>query len=425
MKQLNILVVGAGIAGATAARLLTDAGHDVTVIDQAGHIAGNCYDYEHTLNGPEKKRVLVQKFGPHIFHTNSQKVFEFLSNFTEWEPYTHRVRANLGANCSIGMTINAKGLIRDLLDDFLDLGLPFDEAKNMLANLALELGSTDVSIKQLLAAKSVNAQLIGSVLWKKIYEPYTLYQWGTTDIDSSVFDRVRIRLDGDEDHTSYFKDKWQVMPSDGFTAMIQNILKGVDVHLGVGFKPHHIREFDRVFCTAPIDTVVSDAVTTWESGPAFGLPLPYRTMYAYIYECLAGGEALKFKTNATYNDASSYHSTPLPVLVNGQVKELKAPIRKTSFRKLSNEDVKKGEPDVYCFEYPMPWEEGLPRHYPIPTPEAKAMYEEYAHFASTLLPTVTFFGRLGSYQYLNMDQAVAQAMTVVKNFLEEEDNADF
>lgn len=410
MNKLNLLVVGAGIAGATAARALTDAGHQVTVIDKLPHIAGNCYDYNHRLTNTDKT-ILVQKYGPHIFHTNSQRVFEFLSRFTEWKHYTHHVCANLGANCSIGMTINGKALVEDLLENFLDLNLTKNKAKNILGNIALELGSTNVSIGQLLGASSVDAKLIGSVLWKKVYEPYTLYQWGTTDVDPSVFDRVRIQLDGFDENPSYFKDKWQVMPTNGFTSMVDEMLKGIEVNLNTNFTVASLNDYDHVFCTAPIDEALHSF--GFEEAPL----LPYRTMYAHIEESLRGHLASFFHANATYNNASSYYSGPRSVLVNGEMRKLKAPIRYTSFTKLGNESVRPDAPDVYCLEFPMPWEEGLPRHYPMPNPEARALYDRYDVIAKQTLPKVTFFGRLGSYQYLNIDQAVAQAMKVVETFL--------
>lgn len=194
----NILVVGAGLAGSVVARELADNGYSVTVIDKREHIGGNCFDFE--SNG-----VRVHKYGPHIFHTNNGKVVEWLSNFTEWIEYKHKVKAFYD-------------------NKFITLP-PNNETK----------------------------QILGDKLFDVVYAPYTKKMWGSLDVDKSVLDRIKVRDDLNE---YYFPDcQYQYLPSNGYTKMFESILNhpNIKVKLETNFDKHMESDYNKVFSSMPID----------------------------------------------------------------------------------------------------------------------------------------------------------------------------
>lgn len=214
---MNYLVVGAGFSGATAARLLADAGHGVTVIDKRSHIGGNAYD-RHDAHG-----VLVHEYGPHVFHTNSRRVFEFLSRFTAWRHYEHRVLAEVD-----GMLV------------------PFPINRQTLRMLGTELAGEP---REQRTSEDVAIASIGRVLTDKFIRGYTRKQWGRElhELDASVLARIPVRED-DEDR--YFTDAFQFIPTEGYTAMFRRMLdhKRICVRLGEEYSGGQ-----NVIYTGPID----------------------------------------------------------------------------------------------------------------------------------------------------------------------------
>ena len=197
-RKQNILVVGAGLSGSVIARELVGVGHQVTIIDQRSHIGGNCYD--ETLNG-----VRVHKYGPHLFHTNNLKVVEWLSQFTEWVEYKHKVKAYYK-------------------DTFLTLP-PNRQTQDILKDKLVDV----------------------------IYKPYTLKMWGTLDVHGDVINRVKIR---DDDNEYYFpNDQYQFLPKDGYTSVFNKILNhaNINFNLNTSFDKNMENNYNHIFNSMPID----------------------------------------------------------------------------------------------------------------------------------------------------------------------------
>lgn len=350
----DILIVGAGFAGATMARLLADAGKRVLVIEKRNHIGGNAYDYEN------EDGIRIHKYGPHIFHTNSDGVYSFLSRFTDWTPYTHRVLASVDGKL-VPFPVN--------LDTLEALGLehlkPPPEADAHPAN-----------------AEEQCLHRVGPELYELFFRGYTQKMWGKhpRELDASVTARIPIRWDSRDDR--YFTDKYQAMPKDGYTAMFERMLDhpGIEVRLetqaSASQHPKHAvaGDINALIWTGPIDEYF---------GHRFGR-LPYRSMRFDL--SLASTNACGAAT-INYPDAE----TPWT--------------RETQWALLAGSD---DAMTPVTTEYPC--DEGEP-YYPIPCPGARALYKRYEALADAE-PNVTLLGRLGRYQYLNMDQVVGQAMAV-------------
>src|SRR3954469_14323889 len=218
--RYDTLVVGAGYAGTIMAeRLATQAGHRVLVIDRRDHIAGNAYDYY------DEHGVLVHKYGPHIFHTNSEKVVEYLSNFTDWRPYEHRVLASVDGQL-VPMPIN-----RTTINMLYGLGLTTDD--EVTAFLAERAEPVDY----IRTSEDVVVAKVGRELYEKFFRGYTRKQWqrDPSELHSSVCARIPIRTNIDD---RYFTDSFQKMPVDGYTAMFERILDqpGIEVRLETGYE---------------------------------------------------------------------------------------------------------------------------------------------------------------------------------------------
>ncbi len=358
-RRHDVLVVGAGFAGAVMAeRLASQAGLRVLVVDRRPHVAGNAYD-EHDEHG-----VLVHRYGPHIFHTNAERVVEYLSRFTEWRPYEHRVLAQVGEQ-QLPMPIN-----RTTLNRLHGLELRTeDEVRAFLASKAEPRERIETSEDSVVAR-------FGRELYEVFFRGYTTKQWGMDprELGAQVCARIPVRFDEDD---RYFGDRFQQMPADGYTAMFERILDhpGIEVRLGV--ERSRVRErVDHLVWTGPIDEL---------HGFRFG-KLPYRS--------------LRFETR----------SQPTPDLgLEQAVAVVNFPsadvphTRVTEYRHLTGQ-LRHPWTTTHT-EFPT-WE-GDP-YYPVPRSENRELFRRYEALAD---PRVTLVGRLARYQYLNMDQVVAQALS--------------
>lgn len=354
----DYLIVGAGFAGSVCARQLADAGKRVLIIDKRDHIGGNAYDYVN------EHGVRIHKYGPHIFHTANDRIFAWLSRFTEWRPYEHRVLSSVEGKL-----------------------VPFPVNRTTLEMLGLtrEDCAPDESIEHPANAEEQCLKTVGRKLYELFFEGYTTKMWGRhpRELDASVTARIPIRWDSRDDR--YFTDKHQAMPKDGYTAMFErmldhpNITYATETEATRKVTEHH----EGVIWTAPIDEYY---------GHCFG-PLPYRSMRFEDHQ--------NFGWHWLENGAAT---------INWPDAE-KQQTRATSWEHIggSTELV----PNWMTFEFPT--EEGEP-YYPIPCPEAKALYKRYEALADEE-PNVTFLGRLGRYQYINMDQAVGQALVACERLL--------
>jgi UDP-galactopyranose mutase len=364
-RRYDALVVGAGFAGAIMAeRMAAVAGLRVLVIDRRPHVAGNAYD-ERDAAG-----ILIHRYGPHVFHTNSDEVFAYLSRFTEWRFYEHRVLAHV-ENQLLPIPIN-----RTTLNALYDVGLSSDaEAAAFLAELAEPCDTIETS-------EDVVVSMVGRRLYELFFQGYTRKQWGLdpSQLDRAVTARVPTRTNTDD---RYFTDKHQAMPLHGYTQMFEAMLThpNIDVLLG-----HEFAEVKRaiaydwlVFC-GPIDEYFD-----YVHGR-----LPYRS--------------LRFRHETRNTEWFQ------PVAVVNHPDTAVPYTRVTEYKHLTGQQA--GATSI-TYEYPSA--EGDP-YYPIPRPENHELFRRYQAMGDVQC-RVLFVGRLATYRYCNMDQVVGQAlMTFRRNF---------
>lgn len=358
--MFDYLIVGAGFAGSVIAeRLATVSKKKVLIIDKRSHIGGNTYDYY------DEAGILVHKYGPHIFHTNSKDVFEYLSQFTAWRPYEHCVLASVdGQQVPLPINLNT-------INTLYGLNLSAEEAEAFLQKRAVKVSPARTS-------EDVVMGRVGKELYEKFFKGYTRKQWDMdpSELDASVTARVPVRTNRDN---RYFTDTYQVMPQHGYTRMFEKMLghENIKIMLNTDYKevmkeiPHKA-----VIYTGPIDSYFDYC---------YG-KLPYRSI------------EFKFETH----DKETFQATGTINYPNEQ-----AYTRITEFKYLTGQTHHKTS-----VVYEFPKAEGDP-YYPIPTAENAAMYKKYELLAGTL-PSTYFTGRLGTYRYYNMDQVVAQSLTLFK-----------
>lgn len=354
----DVVVVGAGFAGSVIAeRMASQLGLQILVLDRRDHIGGNAYDE------PDASGILVHRYGPHIFHTNSADIFEYLSAFTDWRPYEHRVVANV-REMMVPIPIN-----RTTLNRLFQLDLPDDAAVEAFYRSRAELGGVART------SEDVVVQGVGRELYELFFRGYTRKQWGLdpSQLDASVTARVPARTNEDD---RYFTDRYQAMPAAGYTAMFERLLDhpGIEVRTGVDF--HDVADtldYGQLVYTGPVDAYF---------GYRYGR-LPYRSL-RFEFETV---EADRFQPTGTVN----YPDERVPFTRISEFKHLtgQAHPATTIVREFPTAD---GDP-----------------YYPIPRPDNRALYERYAALADAT-PGVEFVGRLGTYKYYNMDQVVAQAL---------------
>ena len=358
----DVLVVGAGFAGSVMAeRLASDAGLKVLVIDRRPHIAGNAFDRYNDAG------ILMHQYGPHIFHTNSTEIVDYLSRFTDWHPYEHRVLGSVDQKL-VPIPIN-----RTTLNMLYDAGLEIDaDAEAFLAQRAEPVDVVRTS-------EDVVVGAVGRDLYEKFFRGYTRKQWGLdpSELDKSVTARVPTRSNTDD---RYFTDRFQAMPKDGYTAMFRAMLDhpNITVQLGTDYCAMvKTVAFDHLVFTGPIDEYF---------GHRYG-PLPYRSL-RFVHKT---HDVAQFQPVATVN----YPGEDVPYTRITEYKHLTGQIaNRTSI----------------TYEYPS--SEGDP-YYPIPRDENQALFKRYEAL-SLDEPNVTFVGRLATYRYYNMDQVVGQALAAYR-----------
>ncbi|MBW3558503.1 MAG: UDP-galactopyranose mutase, partial [Proteobacteria bacterium] len=341
-KAYDYLIVGAGFAGSVLAeRLAADGGKKVLVIDRRPHIAGNAFDLK------DEAGVLMHQYGPHIFHTNSEDIFNYLGRFTEWRPYEHRVLASVRDKL-MPMPIN-----RTTLNILFDLNLQTDEEADAFLNSRAE------EVAKIVTSEDVVVSKVGRELYELFFQCYTRKQWGMdpSELDKSVTSRVPTRTNTDD---RYFTDSFQYMPLNGYTAMFENMLDhdNIDVQTGVDFRDVQSEvKHDKLVFTGPIDEYF---------GHRYG-KLPYRSL-KFQHETL---DQEWFQEVGTVN----YPAESFPYT------------RISEYKHLTGQSHPK---TTITYEYPSA--EGDP-YYPIPRPENQALFKRYEALALQT-PEVTFVGRL-------------------------------
>ena len=362
--MFDYLIVGAGFAGSVLAERLASQGNKkVLIIDKRDHIAGNAYDYYN------KDGILIHKYGPHIFHTNSKDVFEYLDQFTEWRPYEHRVLGSVDGQL-VPIPINLT-----TINKLYGLNLDSSQVEAFFASKAEPINRVKTS-------EDVVVSKVGRELYEKFFRGYTRKMWelDPSELDASVTARVPTRTNKDD---RYFTDTYQAMPLHGYTVMFQKMLShpNIKVMLNTDYKevidiiPHK-----KLIYTGPVDAYFDYC---------YG-KLPYRSL------------EFKFETV----DAEYFQSTGTINYPNEQ-----AFTRITDFKYLTGQ---KHPKTAIVYEFPKA--EGDP-YYPVPRPENAEIYKKYQQLADTMTNTY-FVGRLATYKYYNMDQVVAQALTMFKKIMQ-------
>ena len=356
--MFDYLIVGAGFAGTVLAeRLARGSGRKVLVVDKRPHIGGNAYDHY------DDAGILVHKYGPHIFHTNSREVFDYLSRFTEWRPYEHRVLASVDGQ-QLPMPINL-----DTVNKLYGLSLTAMQVEQFFASMA-------APVEVIKTSEDVIISKIGRDLYEKFFKNYTRKQWGLdpSELDASVTSRVPIRNNRDD---RYFNDTYQAMPLHGYTRMFERMLDHPNIKVMTNTCYREIRDFvpfREMIYTGPIDEFFDHCHGK----------LPYRS--------------LQFKHET--HDHARHQAAPVINYPNEH-----AYTRITEFKQLTGQEHAKTS-----VVYEFPCAEGDP-YYPVPRPENAELYQKYKAMADAT-PRVHFAGRLATYRYYNMDQVTAQALTL-------------
>jgi UDP-galactopyranose mutase len=355
--MFDYLIVGAGFAGSVLAeRLAAGSNKKVLLCDKRPHIGGNAYDHYNDAG------ILVHKYGPHIFHTNSREVFEYLSRFTEWRPYQHRVRASVDGQI-VPIPINL-----DTINSLYGLSLTSFEVEEFFKKVA-------EPVERVRTSEDVVVSKVGRELYEKFFRNYTRKQWGLdpSELDASVTSRVPTRTNRDD---RYFTDSYQAMPLHGYTRMFENMLDHPNIKIMLNCDYREIEKdvpFAEMIYTGPVDAYFDYC---------YG-KLPYRS--------------LEFKHET--HDVPVFQQAPVVNYPNEQLYT-----RVTEFKYLTGQEHAKTS---IVYEFPKSQGDA---YYPVPRKENADLYARYKSLADAT-SNVHFVGRLATYKYYNMDQIVAQALT--------------
>ena len=356
--MFDYMVVGAGFAGSVLAeRLASVCGSKVLLVDKRPHIGGNAYDHYNDAG------ILVHKYGPHIFHTNSKPVFEYLSKFTEWRAYEHHVLASVDGQL-LPIPINL-----DTLNRYYGLNMDSFQAAKFLESMA-------EPVAQVRTSEDVVVSKIGRELYEKFFRNYTRKQWDMdpSELDAGVTARVPVRTNRD---SRYFTDTYQAMPLRGYTRMFENMLDHSKIKVLLNTDYREVQKdipFRQMIYTGPVDEFFDYR---------FG-KLPYRSL-RFRHETL---DRPVFQPDAVVNYPNEHLYT-----------------RITEFKYLTGQEHSKTS-----IVYEFPQAEGDP-YYPVPRAENQEIYRRY-QAAAEATPGVHFVGRLATYKYYNMDQVTGQALAL-------------
>lgn len=349
------MVVGAGFAGSVVAERLASSGERIVVIDRRDHLAGNAYD--HT----DARGVLIHRYGPHAFHTNDRRVFEYLSRFTHWRFYEHRVRAQVGDRL-LPIPIN-----RTTLNSLYGLDLKSEADAAAYFERVRTIREVKTSEDHLLSS-------VGRDLMERFFSGYSLKQWGTnlSELSPSVVARIPYRTNDDD---RYFTDAFQFMPTDGFTPLFRRMLDHPNIKVILGSPWDGTGEWEHIVWTGAIDEFF---------GFSLG-KLPYRSLSFEHHQQL--GRLVQPVAQINFPSPSTPYT------------------RSVEWRHMTGQD----HPWT-AITLETPRASGEP-FYPVPSPAASAIYRGYEELAAQT-PRVSFVGRLAQYRYYNMDQTIAAALKV-------------
>lgn len=362
--KYKYVVVGAGLSGLTIAeRIANDLNEEVLIIEKRNHIGGNVYD------SYNEEGVLIQNYGPHIFHTNEKEVYDYLSKFTKWADYIHRVLSYVDGK-------------------FVPMPICIDTL-NVLYNLDLDekgmrewIDKEKVPLKEIKSSEDVVLANVGYDIYEKLFKYYTEKQWGTSasNLDSSVISRIPFRFNHD---TRYFEDTYQGMPEEGYTKMCENMISSdkIKVQLNTDYKDIiDSVEYETLIYTGPIDYFYD-----YKYGK-----LLYRSLN-FVTETY---DKDSYQENSVINYPNDYDFT-----------------RITEFKKLTSQNIK----DKTTIMKEFPGFDDEPS-YPYPTKEYMDKFQEYKKDMD-IEENVIFLGRLAQYKYYNMDLVVKNALEAYEKHL--------
>jgi len=360
------VIVGAGFTGCTLAeRIASERGEKVLVLDRRNHIAGNAYDF------PNREGILVHKYGPHIFHTNSEQVWTYLQRFSAWRPYFHRVLAVVdGKQIPVPFNLNS-------IDAIFPRALADRYSSALLERFRY---GERVPILKLMQENHEDLRNLAQFVYDKIFKNYTFKQWELLpeDLSPSVTARVPLLVSRDD---RYFQDRYQAMPADGYTRLFERMIDHPNITVMLQAEWSQMRDAfpgARLIYTGPIDEYF---------GYSFG-PLPYRSL-RFTTETV---DAEYAQTVGTVNYPEEYDFT-----------------RTTELKYLTGQNSRKS---TLVYEFPQAYVPGENEpYYPIPRDQNQELLNKYLELARST-PNVWFCGRLGDYKYYNMDQAVGSALAL-------------
>jgi UDP-galactopyranose mutase len=367
MKK-NIAIVGAGFSGAVIANQLAHAGYNVEVFESRPHVAGNCHSERDSATG-----VMVHVYGPHIFHTDNERAWEFVNRFGEFKPYVNRVKAITNGSVYT-LPINLL-----TINQFFGKTLRPAEAQEFLLSLG------DKSIENPTTFEEQALRFVGRDLYEAFFKTYTIKQWGLapSELPASILKRLPVRFNYDD---NYFNHKYQGMPAEGYTTLIENILAvpGITVHLNTPFDPALKSDYAHVFYSGPIDAWFKHAEGR----------LPYRTLDFEVFR-----DTGDYQGNAVINYCDN--SQPYTRITEHK-----------HFSPWEQHD------RTLCYmEFSRQCEANDTPYYPIRLARDKQQLEKYVNIARNET-NVTFVGRLGTYRYLDMDVTINEALITADKFLE-------
>lgn len=379
--MFDCIVVGAGAAGAVAARQMAESGKSVLVLEKRHHVGGNCYDFI------DEAGVLVHQYGPHIFHTNSRQVYEYLSRFTEWYPYHHEVLAYVdGTYLPVPFNLNSIQMV-------------FSEEKAgiLIEKLVGEYGyGKRLTVLQLREHPDSEIREVAEYVYENIFLKYTMKQWGQTpeQVDQSVIARVPVIL---TEENGYFQDAYQGMPAKGYTKMFEALLQHENIKVQLSTPASEVLAFRDGKILYQQQDFRGDVIYTG----------PVDALFHYVYG------ALPYRTLRFDFETYPMDSYQPAAVVNYTVSEEYTRI--TEFKKLTGQ---LSEQTTIVKEYPGMYTgtEGETPYYAILNPENRALYAKYQQLAAGY-PGLHLLGRLAEYQYYNIDAIVERALQITETLL--------